>query len=371
MMFVPGQRPFGSAQFNNTIFNPGNEPSFTTPYLFNFVGRQDLSVQYSRAAADAYYQPTPGGLPGNSDAGAMESWVLWSMIGLYPVTGQTTFLIGSPWLRDLTISLGGGKTLQITSTNLTDSTTFSSSSIYVQSLQVNGRPWNQSWLTYNDIFANGGRLDFVLGPQPSNWSATGLPPPSPATEDAVPPPLVLPSIVDRDRFSWRVARPVLATLASAVGVTLVISAVYLYLRRRRLQLLSADQEQLPTTEAAPPPHPAPITTTKSFVLPTRVLRLPARVFGQLRRRLLGPTRQARMPVYGEASVVAEAEADAAKPTPKATTTTVVVKAVDSASDTGSELTESSDDDTAKGNMSVAAPAPVLLIPSNPTGPNAV
>lgn len=97
MTFTPGVNTSGrSAAFNNTIFNPGNEPSFTTPYLYNFVGRQDLSVKQSRNIAKSYYSPTPDGLPGNSDAGAMESWLLWNMLGLYPLAGQTTFLIGSP-----------------------------------------------------------------------------------------------------------------------------------------------------------------------------------------------------------------------------------------------------------------------------------
>ncbi|CCD46136.1 putative glycosyl hydrolase protein [Botrytis cinerea BcDW1] len=174
-MFKPGINTSGrSSAFNNTIFNPGNEPSFTTPYLYNYVGRQDLSVMQSRYIAKSYYSPTPGGLPGNSDAGAMESWLIWNMLGLYPMVGQTTFLIGSPWFANTTIQLGGGKTLAMTTVN------GSESSFYVQSLKVNGKPWNQSWLTWNDVFANGGTMDFVLGSQPSNWT-TGPAPPSPAS----------------------------------------------------------------------------------------------------------------------------------------------------------------------------------------------
>ena len=99
-VFTPGLNPSGSAAFGNTIFNPGNEPDFATPYLFNFVaGKQYLSVKYSRFIASSYYKPTPTGLPGNSDAGAMQSWILWNMLGLYPLTGTTTFLIGSPWFE--------------------------------------------------------------------------------------------------------------------------------------------------------------------------------------------------------------------------------------------------------------------------------
>lgn len=163
------------AFFANGLFNPGNEPSFTTPYLFNFVGRQDLTVNTTRSVAKQYYSATPAGLPGNSDAGAMESWILWVMIGLYPMTGQTTFLIGSPWFSDLTIDLGEGKSLEITTTGGSDT------SYYVQSLQVNGQAWNKSWVSWSDVFENGGTMDFMLGSQPANWT-TGPAPPSPASK---------------------------------------------------------------------------------------------------------------------------------------------------------------------------------------------
>jgi len=79
--FQPGVYS-GNAAYGNTLFNPGNEPAFNTPYLFNFAGRQDLSVKYSRHAALAYYNAGTGGIPGNSDAGAMQTWILWNMIGL-------------------------------------------------------------------------------------------------------------------------------------------------------------------------------------------------------------------------------------------------------------------------------------------------
>ena len=97
------------------------------------------------------------------------------MIGLYPMTGQTTFLVGSPFFEHLVIDLGSDKKLTITSTGGNRYT-----APYVQSLKVNGKSWKQAWVTWDEIFANGGTLDFVLGTNQTLW-ATGALPPSPAS----------------------------------------------------------------------------------------------------------------------------------------------------------------------------------------------
>lgn len=165
----------------NKLINMGNEPSFATPYLYNFVNQQALSVRASRSIAKSSYHPGPAGLPGNSDAGAMQSWWLWNVIGLYPLTGQTTFLIGSPWFSDLHINLPNDKSLHITTSNSTTAGDVGDA-IYVQSLKVNGKPWNQNWLSYNDVFATGGTLEFVMGREMTAWDENGALPPSPASQ---------------------------------------------------------------------------------------------------------------------------------------------------------------------------------------------
>lgn len=164
----------GNAEFGHLLFNPGNQPSFTTPYLYDYVNHQDLAVQRSRFIAKSYYAPKPDGLPGNSDSGSMEPWLLWNMVGLYPMIGQSIFFIGSPCFSDLTFDLGEGKKLEITTKG------GSETEFYVQSLKVNGRDWNKSWLTWYDIFAEGGTMEFVPGSKPVQW-ATGPRPPSPGS----------------------------------------------------------------------------------------------------------------------------------------------------------------------------------------------
>jgi putative alpha-1,2-mannosidase len=78
----------------------------------------------------------------------------------------------------MTIDLSNGKTLSITSTGGDGN---GDTDFYVQSLKVNEQNWTKNWLVWDDVFANGGTLEFVLGPNPVQW-ATGDLPPSPATE---------------------------------------------------------------------------------------------------------------------------------------------------------------------------------------------
>lgn len=150
---------------------------FTIPFLYNYINRPDLTVLHARTVAKDYYNTGVDGLPGNSDAGAMQTWLLWNMIGLYPVTGQTTFLIHSPWFDSLNIDLGDGKTLNVTSTGGDNN---GDTDYFVQSLKVNGQQWNQTWLTWEDVFANGGTVEFDLGSEPVQWATEDVPP-SPAS----------------------------------------------------------------------------------------------------------------------------------------------------------------------------------------------
>ncbi|TVY83525.1 putative secreted glycosidase [Lachnellula suecica] len=173
-MFTVGADPNNAG---GIIFDSTNEPTFNVPYLYNFINRPERSVYQSRKVAKTGYNTGVTGLPGNSDAGAMQTWLLWNMIGLYPVTGQTTFLIHSPWYESMTIDPSNGKTLKITSTGGDGN---GDTNIYVQSLKVNGQSWSKSWLTFDDVFANGGTMEFVLGANATQW-ATGELPPSPAS----------------------------------------------------------------------------------------------------------------------------------------------------------------------------------------------
>ena len=99
--------------FANNHYNVANEPSFMTPYLYHWVGRPDLSVERINQIVNDNYNDTPDGLPGNDDSGAMSSWLVFNMMGIYPVAGQNLYIVGSPRIPEYTIHLPNGKDLKV------------------------------------------------------------------------------------------------------------------------------------------------------------------------------------------------------------------------------------------------------------------
>lgn len=157
----------------DTIMNIGNEPDFGTPYQYNYINKQHKSVAKSRELANTYFHNTPSGLPGNSDAGALNSWLVWQMIGLYPIATQTTYLIGSPWFSDINITVNEDRLLRIRANKLDNA-----GSYFIQSVKVNGKEWIKNWLDHSEVMVEGGEIEFELGRRAGVWE-TGAVPPSP------------------------------------------------------------------------------------------------------------------------------------------------------------------------------------------------
>lgn len=120
-----------------------------------------------------YYGNGRSGIPGNDDAGAMSSWLVWNMIGLYPVATQPIYLILAPRFEKITMKLGDtGSTLKIQVNGL-------ASGSYVQSVKVNSKVWTKSWISHEDIVGvNGGgsSLEFEMGSEPTAWDISDVPP---------------------------------------------------------------------------------------------------------------------------------------------------------------------------------------------------
>ncbi|KAK8031392.1 glycoside hydrolase family 92 protein [Apiospora arundinis] len=165
-----------------TIMNIGNEPDFATPYLYNYLNKQWKSVNQSRQLANQYFHDALYGVPGNSDAGALNSWLVWQMLGLYPVVTQPVYLLASPWFADINITVNGNRTLRIVTTSSGDGgggkgpVALGHSGFYVQSVKVNGQGWDQNWLLHDSVMVEGGSIEFEVGDEPVQWEKGDVPP---------------------------------------------------------------------------------------------------------------------------------------------------------------------------------------------------
>jgi predicted alpha-1,2-mannosidase len=142
-------------------FSMGNEPSLHIPYIYNYLGAPWKTQKRVRMLIDTWFTDTTLGMPGDEDGGGMSAFVVFSMLGLYPVTpGVPVYDLTSPVFDTVTIRLHNGKTLKIVCRDN------SRDNKYIQNIRLNGRPLNQVWVRHADI-ANGGALELQMGNTPN------------------------------------------------------------------------------------------------------------------------------------------------------------------------------------------------------------
>ncbi|RPH32722.1 glycoside hydrolase family 92 protein, partial [bacterium] len=123
----------------------------------------------------------PLGICGDEDGGAMSAWFVFSAMGFYPVSpGRPVYDIGSPIFKQVTLSLGKGKTLVVRAEHV------SQINKYIQRATLNGKSLNRPWFEHSDV-SNGGMLVLEMGPRPNKqWGATpGDAPPSMTEEKLI------------------------------------------------------------------------------------------------------------------------------------------------------------------------------------------
>jgi predicted alpha-1,2-mannosidase len=162
-------------------FSMGNEPSFAIPYIYNRVGAPWKAQKRVRMLLQSFFTETLYGIPGDEDGGGMSAFVVFSMLGFYPVTpGIPVYDVGSPIFDKATIHLKNGKDFVILAHNN------SHDNKYVQSIRLNGKPLNQVWFHHADI-ANGGTLELTMGDTPNTQfgsDSASFPPASLTTNPA-------------------------------------------------------------------------------------------------------------------------------------------------------------------------------------------
>lgn len=138
----------------------GNEPSHHIIYLYNAVGQAHKTQKYSSQVMTELYTNTPAGLCGNEDCGQMSAWHVFSAMGFYPVNpvgGE--YQLGTPLFANLKLNLNNGKTFTVKTIN------HSPENIYVKSVKINGEPYEETYITHQQIMA-GSVVEFEMTNKP-------------------------------------------------------------------------------------------------------------------------------------------------------------------------------------------------------------
>ncbi len=142
----------------------GNEPGFTMPWIYDFVGAPWRTQAVVRQIEGNRYTTTVGGLPGNDDLGAISSWYVWAALGLYPeIPGVAGWAVTSPLFSRISMQAESGNRLEL------DTRSTAPPATYIQSLRVHGKPYNRAWLPMSAL-AKSSTLTFDLGVRPNpHW----------------------------------------------------------------------------------------------------------------------------------------------------------------------------------------------------------
>jgi len=144
----------------------GNQPIQHMIYLYNYAGEPWKTQYWVREAMRKLYKATPDGYCGDEDNGQTSAWYVFSALGFYSVCPATDqYVMGTPLFKKTTLTLENGKTFVI------DAPANSDKNMYIQSVTLNGQPYNKNWISHFDI-QKGGRFTLSMGAVPNKSRGT-------------------------------------------------------------------------------------------------------------------------------------------------------------------------------------------------------
>ncbi|MEA5140938.1 GH92 family glycosyl hydrolase [Arcicella rigui] len=136
--------------FEQGYYWHGNEPNNQIVYLYPFANQAWKTQEKVRQIIREEYDISAGGMSGNEDGGQMSAWLVFSMMGYYPVCpGTPNYVLGSPSFEETTLHLPNGKTFKIVAKGNAATTP------YIQSARLNGKVFTQNFITHQQIMAGG------------------------------------------------------------------------------------------------------------------------------------------------------------------------------------------------------------------------
>ncbi|MFF3248340.1 GH92 family glycosyl hydrolase [Streptomyces sp. NPDC002870] len=167
------------------MYGHSNQVAHHVTYMYNAASQPWKTQEKVREVLSRLYTGSEigQGYHGDEDNGEQSAWYLFSALGFYPlVMGSGEYAIGSPLFTKATVHLENGRDLVVKAPKN------SAKNVYVQGLRVNGKTWNSTALPHQ-LIAQGGTLEFAMGPKPSSWgTGKNAAPVSITQDDKVPSP---------------------------------------------------------------------------------------------------------------------------------------------------------------------------------------
>jgi predicted alpha-1,2-mannosidase len=138
----------------------GNEPDHQAAYMFAMAGQPEKTQTWVNKIINEEYSVGPGGLSGNEDAGQMSAWLVFSMMGFYPVCpASNQYVITTPVFDEVKIYMPDGKIFLISSLNR------ETGNKYIRVITRDGGRFNNWFITHEEI-VKGSRFTFQLDSKP-------------------------------------------------------------------------------------------------------------------------------------------------------------------------------------------------------------
>ena len=138
----------------------GNEPDQQAPFLFSMAGDPAKTIKWVHKIISDEYGTGPGGLSGNEDAGQMSAWLVFAMMGFYPVCpASDQYVISTPVFDEVKISLPYKKYFIISGVSSNPANKF------IKAITRNGGVYPYWYITHEDI-VKGSRFTLQLTDKP-------------------------------------------------------------------------------------------------------------------------------------------------------------------------------------------------------------
>ena len=138
----------------------GNETDHQAAYIFAMAGKPEKTQEWVNKIVTEEYGTGPGGLSGNEDAGQMSAWLVFSMMGFYPVCPVSNrYIITTPAFDEVKIFLPEGRFFLISCVHRENNNK------YIRAITLDGGRYS-NWFINHEEIVRGGRFTFQLDSKP-------------------------------------------------------------------------------------------------------------------------------------------------------------------------------------------------------------